>query len=349
MLPTIIAALSALILLCVPLSTPQSRELHSIRWTPLTLNPLGGGSSAATSARPGTPRAQALASERGAAQSSQESISLEPGKPFERELSGGQSHSYRITMISGQYLQIVVEQRGIDVAVVMFAPDGKKISEADSEHSIEGSEIVSAITEAPGTYLIEARSLEKTAKTGRYEIKVGELRAATAAEKYRVAGEVTFREAERLQNGNLEDRRKSVEKYHEALELYRRAGHRNGEATAFHNIGVVYNSLGEMQKALEKHNEALPIFRAIGDRVGEAIALDNIGMVYDSLGDMRKSLETRTEALPIFRALGDRKEEAIALNNIGMVYRSLGEPQKALETYNEAMLLRQAVGDRGGV
>src|SRR5262245_1041656 len=389
MLPTIIAALSALILLCVPLSTPQSRELHAIRWTPLTLNPLGGGSSAATSARPGTPRAQAPASERGAAQSSQESISLEPGKPFERELSGGQSHSYRITMISGQYLQIVVEQRGIDVAVVMFAPDGKKISEADSEHSIEGSEIVSAITEAPGTYLIEARSLEKTAKTGRYEIKVGELRAATAAEKYRVAGEVTFREAERLQNGNLEDRRKSVEKYHEALELYRRAGHRNGEATAFHNIGevyrllgetrkalenfnealpifraigsrmgeaitldsigVVYNSLGEMQKALEKHNEALPIFRAIGDRVGEAIAVDNIGMVYDSLGDMRKSLETRTEALPIFRALGDRKEEAIALNNIGMVYRSLGEPQKALETYNEAMLLRQAVGDRGGV
>src|SRR5262247_943420 len=95
---------------------------------------------------------------RGAAQSADEELSLEPGKPVERELSGGQSHSYKITMISGQYLHIVVEQRGIDVVVVMFAPDGKKISEADVEHLIEESETVSAIAEAPGAYLIEVRS-----------------------------------------------------------------------------------------------------------------------------------------------------------------------------------------------
>src|SRR5262252_7627582 len=159
----IVAALSALILLYAPLSTPQSRGLRSIRWTPLMINPLGGGSPAATSARPGTPCAQAPASERGAAQSSQESISLEPGKPIERGLSGGQSHSYKIMMISGQYLRVVVDQRGIDVAVALFAPDGKKISEVDSEHLVEGSETVSAIAEATGAYLIEVSSAEKTA------------------------------------------------------------------------------------------------------------------------------------------------------------------------------------------
>src|SRR5215831_6788284 len=143
----IVAALSALILLYLPLSTPQSWVAHSIRWTPLMINPLGGGSPAATSARPGTPRAQAPASERGAAQSSQESISLELGKPVERELSGGQSHSYRITMISGQYLNVVVAQRGIDVAVSLFTPDGKKIIEVNSKRLTEGSETVSAIAE----------------------------------------------------------------------------------------------------------------------------------------------------------------------------------------------------------
>ena len=105
-------------------------------------------------------------------------------------------------MISGQYLHVGVAQRGIDVAVALFTPDGKKISEADSEHSIEGSETVSAITEAPGAYLIEVRPPEKTAKIGRYEIKVEELRAATADDKYRVAGEAVFREAEQLQSGN---------------------------------------------------------------------------------------------------------------------------------------------------
>ncbi|HVI72519.1 MAG TPA: hypothetical protein VM656_13670, partial [Pyrinomonadaceae bacterium] len=91
------------------------------------------------------------------------------------------------------YSHIVVEQRGIDVVVALFAPDGKKISEADSEHLIEGSETVSAIAEAPGAYLIEVRSPEKTARKGRYEIKVEELRAATAEDKYRVAGGAAFR------------------------------------------------------------------------------------------------------------------------------------------------------------
>src|SRR5215813_9172465 len=151
-----ITAFSALILLCLSVLTPQGCGSHSIRWTPLMIDLLRVGAPAATSLRPEAPPAQASASTRGATPSAQESDSLEPGKPVERELSGGQSHSYKITMISGQYLRVVVEQRGIDVAVALVAPDGKKISEVDSEHQVEGSETVSAIAEAPGAYLIEA-------------------------------------------------------------------------------------------------------------------------------------------------------------------------------------------------
>jgi CHAT domain-containing protein/Tfp pilus assembly protein PilF len=292
--------------------------------------------------------AQAIASESGVAQSAQESDSLEPGKPVEREISGGQSHSYKITMISGQYLHVVVAKRGIDVAVALFAPDGNKISEADSEHLIEGSETLSVIAEAPGAYLINVRPPEKPARVGRYEIKVEELRVATAEDKYRVAGESTFREAEQLEVGTLEARRKSIEKYQEALELYRSATDRNGEAQALNNIGLVYDSLGEPQKALENYNEALPIRRAGGDRRGEAQTLNNIGAVYWLLGEPQKALEKFNEALPIRRALGDRRGESITLSTIGAVYWSLGELQKALEKFNEVLPLSLAVGDRSG-
>jgi CHAT domain-containing protein/predicted negative regulator of RcsB-dependent stress response len=311
-------------------------------------NVLRVGSPAVASLRQGAPPAQAPASERGAASVAKESISLEPGKPVERELSGGQSHSYKIALVSGQYLHVVVAQRGIDVVVELFAPDGKKISEADSEHLIEGSETVSAIADAPGAYLIEARSPEKTAKAGRYEIKVEELRVATAEDKYRAAGEVAFREAERLHNGTREDKRKSIEKYHEALELYRSATDRNGEAQTLNNIGEVYQSLGEAQNALEKYNEALPLSRAIGARVVEAVTLNNIGVVFWTLGEMQKALEKHNEALPVFQAVGNRSGEATTLKNIGTVYWSLGEMQKALEKYNEALPIYQAVGDRRG-
>jgi tetratricopeptide (TPR) repeat protein len=164
---------------------------------------------------------------------------------------------------------------GIDVLVALYTPDGKKIDDADSAHATEGSETISAIAEAAGAYMVEARSAEKTAQAGRYEIKVEELRAATAEDNYRVAGETVFREAIRLENGTLEDKRKSIEKYHEALELYRRAGARRVEALTLDNIGVIYNSLGETQKALEKFNEALSISRELGDRISEANTLSN--------------------------------------------------------------------------
>jgi len=297
---------------------------------------------------PGAPPTQASVSARSAPQSAQERDSLEPGKPIERELSGGQSHSYKITMTSGQYLHVVVRQRGIDVAVALFTPDGKKISEVDNNHAFDGSESIPAISDAAGAYLIEVRSPEKTARTGRYEIKVEELRAATAEDKYRVAGEAAFREAEQLQNGTLEAKRKSIEKYHEALELYRRASDRKGEAGTLINIGEVYLSLGEMRKALEKFNEALPLVRALGDLRGEVTTLTSIGLVYLLLGEMRKALEKYNEALPIIRALGNRVGEAQTLNNIGEIHRLLGETQKALEKYNEALPIFQALGERGG-
>ena len=331
-----IAALSTLILLCAPFSNPRGRGLHSIGRTPLITSLLCVGASPA----------QVSASERGAAPGAQENISLEPGKPIERELSGGQSHSYTITMTSGQYLRITASQQGIDAVLALFTPDDKKIGEVDSDQGTIGAETISVIAETAGAYRIEVRSAEKTAQTGRYGIKVEELRGATAEDKYRVAAESIFREAGQLEKGMLEAKRKSIEKYHEALELYRRAGDRSKEAVTLNNIGMVHWSLGEMRKALEKYNEALPIFRAMTDRRGEATTLNNIGTVHWSLGETLKALEKHSEALPIFQAMIDRRGEASTLNKIGMVHWLQGEMRKALEEFNEALQLRRTVGDR---
>jgi CHAT domain-containing protein/tetratricopeptide (TPR) repeat protein len=309
---------------------------------------VGIGAAAAAWPPPGSPPAQASDDKRGAAQSAEESQLLEPGKPIERELYGGRSHFYKTNLTSGQYIQIAVSQMGIDVLVALYTPDGKKIDDADSEHATTRSETISAITEAAGAYMVEVRSVEKTAQTGRYGIKVEELKEATAEDKYRVAGETVFREAERLANGTTEDKRKSIEKYHEALGLYRRAGARRGEALTLNNIGLIYRLLGETQKALEKYNEALPIWRAVGDRIGEAVTFNNIGAVYQSVGETRKALEKYNESLLLSRAVGDRNGEAATLNNIGVAYDILGETQKALEKFNESLPIRRAAGDRRG-
>jgi CHAT domain-containing protein/predicted negative regulator of RcsB-dependent stress response len=288
--------------------------------------------------------ASAFSSE--ATQGASQAQQLEPSKPIERELAGGQSHSYRITMISGQYLQVVVEQQGIDVVVALFAPDEKKIIEVDSPNGTAGPEPVSAIAEVTGAYRIEVRSLQKTAQAGRYKIRVEELRVAIAKDKYQVAAGIVFKEATQLEGGTLDAQKKSIEKYYEALELYRRAGDRRMEAETLDSIGWVYHSLGEVQKTLDKFNEALPLRQAVNDRNGEAITLNNLGNIYKSLGEMQKALEKYNESLPIRRAVGNLSGEAITLVNIGVVYELLGELQKSLEKYNEALRINRTVGDR---
>jgi hypothetical protein len=41
----------------------------------------------------------------------------ESGKPIERELTEGQFHSYYMTLSAGQYVKLVVDQRGINAVV----------------------------------------------------------------------------------------------------------------------------------------------------------------------------------------------------------------------------------------
>ncbi|MBO0719756.1 MAG: tetratricopeptide repeat protein, partial [Blastocatellia bacterium] len=282
------------------------------------------------------------------AQDKEKGQQLEPHRPIEREMSGGQSHSYQITLSSGQYFQLVVDQRGIDVVVTLFAPDGRKVSEVDSPNGTSGPETLSAITDAAGIYRIEVRSLEKTAESGRYEIKLVWLRAATTEDKYLVAAESASREAEPLRIGNLADRRKSIVKFEEARDLFRRAGDRLGEAQALNDIGEICYSLGERQKALEKFNEALPLRRSMGYRKGEAESLNDMGVVYWSMGEMKKALEMYDAALPIRRSVGDIRGVAESLHNIALIYLSQADTQKALEKLNETLPIKHAVGDRNG-
>jgi hypothetical protein len=60
---------------------------------------------------------------------------LEPGKPVEREIAGGQEHAYQIALRAGQFTRVVVEPKGIGLTVSLTAPDGKQIKVVDLARS----------------------------------------------------------------------------------------------------------------------------------------------------------------------------------------------------------------------
>jgi len=282
-------------------------------------------------------------------QNGQESRTLEPRKPIERELAGDQAHSYHLVLKAGQYLHAVVEQRGIDVVVAVFAPDGKKVAEVDSPNGSAGTEPVSLVAEATGTYRLEVRSLEATAAAGRYEVKVEELRAATEQDRNRIAAHQAYAEADRLEHeGSAQSLRKAIAKYEAALALWRTEHDGYKEAATLASIGNVHRVLSEPRQALEFYNQALLLYRAVSNSDGEANVLTSIGIVYYDLGERQKALDYLVQALPLWRAMSNRDSEAATLTNIGAVYDAIGERQKALDFYNQALPLQQAVGNRDG-
>ena len=276
---------------------------------------------------------------------------LKLGEPVERELKGGESHSYRARLEAGQYLKVVVEQRGIDVVVRLSGPDGKQIAEVDSPNGARGPEPVDAIAEAAGEYRLEVKALDEKAETGRYEIKVEALREPTAEDRERMAAASALAralaEARQLRaQGTAESLRNAIIKYNEALPLLRTVGNRHGEANTLMSLGVVYWQLGDSRKALEYENQALPIWRELGNIRQEGTVLHNIGVNYWQLGDSRKALEYYSQALPLLRAAGDRKREADALNATGLAHGHLGNLREALEYHNQALAVQHAAGER---
>ncbi len=107
---------------------------------------------------------------------------LQPGKAIERTLSAGQAHSYTVSLEKDQFLRLAVEQRGVDVVIRVFLPDGKLLRQFDSPNGNEGTEYAEVIAETPGTYRVEVATLDDDSALGKYEIKIVDLRKATDEE-----------------------------------------------------------------------------------------------------------------------------------------------------------------------
>ncbi|MFI6079263.1 tetratricopeptide repeat protein [Actinoplanes sp. NPDC051343] len=92
--------------------------------------------------------------------------------------------------------------------------------------------------------------------------------------------------------------RPALEDYQHAIDLYRQAGDRAGEAATLANIGHLYGGRGDRAQALAYFEQALPLMREVGDRAGEAATLANIGHLYDGLGDRAQAWPTSSRPCP---------------------------------------------------
>lgn len=281
---------------------------------------------------------------------------LEPGTPVGRRLAGGEAHFYRLTLAAGQYARVVVDQQRINVTVLAFDSDGKKLVEADL-FGIGDSELVSFVAEASASYRLEVRASDQTALEGRYEIKIKDLRAATERDENAVAAERLVAEGILLHaQPTVDSRQKAIEKYQRSIPLWQLAKDPAWEATSLYLIGNAYIHLREKQKAFDFSNRALPVAQIAAhqpdqeqQRLGikvEARALDTLGLAHNEFGDKKRALELFNQALALNRAIGDRAGEADTLNYLAVAHQLVGDYQRSLDLLKDVRLKVSELGDR---
>ncbi|HYO92747.1 MAG TPA: tetratricopeptide repeat protein, partial [Pyrinomonadaceae bacterium] len=266
---------------------------------------------------------------------------LKQGENIKREIKGGETHSFGLTMQSGQYARASVVWQGIDLNVFVTKPDGQRISKFNIKVGGPGATHVSIVADQPGLYKLNVSPSEELLVTGSYEVKLEGLRAPTIADESSFAAENALAEAE-----DQKSKEAAIVKYNEAIQFFRKAEDAGGEACAIRALANRYMLWRDLKNAEENFNAAIALRRKMGDPLSEAYLVSDLGWAYMRLSSQEQALDFFNQALKKFVEVKDRRGEALARYSIGFASARLGKRSEALKFYQEALGLYQAEEDR---
>ncbi len=269
---------------------------------------------------------------------------LEQGKPIERELAGGQQHSYQITLAEGQYASVVVEQRGIDVAVALQTTKGKLVASFDSEYRSQGEEKIEMVAEAL-SYRLIVKATSKSAPTGYYKIRVAEVRAATDNDRM-------MHEARKLSADSI--RAFSEGKYEETRQLAERALAISEKILGKEHPFVAdllsdfannyYDDKQEFPKAISLLERALAISeKALGEEHPQTAGISRmLAYVYFETNEVAKAERLAQRAVEISqKTLGlEHRLTALCLHTLSQVTR---DSEKVEQLLQQALMLSEKI------
>ncbi len=321
-----------------------------------------------------------------AAARAQDARELIPGVSSTVDLSSGQVHTYQLQLARGDFLDLTIEQQGIDVAATLRGPDGRDILILDAMDDEFRPESVVAIAESPGTYVLMMRPAATGNVQGRYVIRLEPPRPASASDEMRVEAERAFARGRQRRDVNQADTwPAALTEFDAARERFQQLGDRAGEmktlieiavtenymsraeaaapvqqaerlarelddrpalARALRVLASIYFLAGNLDRAAEAVEEATQINRAIGNHLAEFHSLNFTAIIYSRLGDVEKAIALYERAMPLARTTRDRAREATILNNLASAYSRLGEYEKARAAYEQSLAMSRATNDR---
>ncbi len=279
-------------------------------------------------------------------QSSPDAQPFGPEKPVEREISGGESHTYRVALTAGQFVRFRLDQKSLDCVLVLSAPDGSQIAEMDftGTGELESLAIEAAIA---GDHRLTVRGYPAATWRGAYRLDVTIQSPASDSDRKYAAAQSLMLESVELRKGGPDAATQAKAKLDEALALWRELKEPTWTAVALSALGDALASAGQ-DGALTYYEQALAAARESRLRAREAIALGTLSQFSYSTREYEKSIEYSEQALVIQRELKDRAGEGITLNDLGITANTMRRTDRGITYYEQALAIKRELKDRTG-
>ena len=281
------------------------------------------------------------------ASAGQDLRTLEAGKPIEREIAGGESHTYQISLAAEQFVRFRLEQRAIDATLTLSGPDGKQLAVMNLTRA-GAHESLSLEAQAAGSYQLAVRGNGAAALRGSYRLEAAVQAQAGAEDRKRLTAEGLLVEVNELRKQASKTAPQVIEKTQQALSVWRELEETSWIVYSLYLIGNAYYDLSQFDKAIEYLEQSLGVARQLKDRAGEGTALNNLGSVYFAQSRYDQAIEYYEQALGVARELKDKESEARGLNNLGNVNFGLGRYGRTVEYYEQALAIQHEVKNRSG-
>ncbi len=236
-----------------------------------------------------------------------------PGTTIERQLARGERHLYDLHLAGEQSVRVAVEQRGVDLTLVVLDESGRTLRE-ENRLGERGTEVLVWTSPGPGTFTIALDARDPRTPAGAYRMRV-DLAAPTDA------------------------RKAAVDAYTDGwrLALQGRPGYSSAYSSAY------FTERERMERALADFERALPFWRSAGDDGLTAAALAEMGFLNVRIKKFDAGFACLREAMALFHQSGQRTEEALALNEAGYAYALIGDYTNAGKSFVAALALADAL------
>ena len=265
------------------------------------------------------------------------------GQSRESIIHNGETHTFSIALVPGQYARVEVDPRNINLILGLTGPHGRPRLRMDG--SDYGREAVSLLADDAGVYQIQVIAPTDESTSGWYRIRLAELRPAVPADRLIVKSQETFASGMVAFNaGTRESFTQAIALFRESAEWARLSGDRLREGQALTRLGVACARTGEYEKALTAWKDARLALGEAKDEAALTEVLWHIGNLKGHVGIEPDFVPSGEGFLKIWRRLRDKAGEIVTLRSMGVAARDTGELDKAAKYELIALALGRELG-----